>query len=346
MGVAGVLVAADEEVARRRRRRAAALVDPEPEPEPDVAHRPTLVALVTWLAVVVGVLSVAQVPHTAYLAAVGVPVAVLAGAGLAGVLDRVRTGTTRARRGAFIAVLVQLAWSGLVLTGYGHVPGVLVAALLAAGAVGALAAAATAFGPGAVPARAAAALVLVATLLPPVVWTALVLDPHDNGSSSDAYAGPRQQVDPGAIGAWSRFSVPLPWQGRDPRADAPSAALAASLRRADPVPAGAVVLTDYWGETASLVLGAGVDARAAGGFSGRVAVVTPEQLTTLVRAGGLPFALLHDQASYVVGRSHRHLTPAVIAVDQVVRRLCRAVPSTAWDRGHPLTGMTLYDCRR
>jgi hypothetical protein len=343
-------------------------VDPTAEPpaagvdpavtDPSGSHRATTVALLLWLVVAAALLSVARVPHTAYLAAISVPLAVLVGTGLRSVLAALRSGSTRARRWALVALLVQVCWAGAVLIAYGPVPGAMVAVLVGAGVLAMVAALylarrsrpvgspRAASRPGLV--RAAAALVVVGTLLTPAAWAAQALDAHQNGSSSDAYAGPREPLGlgPGAFPHAVRFTVSAPWQVRDPGLSASGRALAAYLRRTVPHPTGSVLLTDYWGSAASLVVLSGLDVRAAGGFSGQVPDVRPAALAAQVRAGRLPFALIHDRPSALVGHLPRIESAVVRADAQVIRDHCRAVPRRAWDAGHPIGGMTLFDCRR
>ena len=343
LAFAGIVGAALD--ARRSRRRARAPADGA-----DPARGPTLIALVLWLGVAVVVLSLAHVPHTAYLAAIGVAIAVLVGAGLDGVLSGLRSGATRARRWALAAVVTQVVWSAVVLVGYGGIPGALGAILVGAGVLAAVGALAAVLAPPAVPARVLTAVVLVGVLLTPAVWTGLVIDVHDNGSASDAYAGPREAANPvlaaRAPSSLTRFAPGAPWRGPNPTPDRTARALAAYLSQRAPAAGGTVLLTDYWGSAASQIVWFGIDARAVGGFSGEVPDVTPADLSTMIQAGRLPFALVHDSPTVIADRSVRKQSAVVRADDDIVRSLCRAVPGAWWDRGYPLVGETLYDCRR
>jgi 4-amino-4-deoxy-L-arabinose transferase-like glycosyltransferase len=290
------------------------------------------------------------VPHTAYLAAIGVAVAVLVGAGLDGVLRGLRSGSARARRWALAAVATQAVWSAAVLVGYGGVPGAMGTVLVGAGVVAVGVAVVAVRAPRAVRARPLSVAVLVGLLLTPVVWTGLGIDVHDDGSASDAYAGPREAANPvlaaRAPSSLARFAPGAPWQGAEPTPDPTARALASYLGRHAPAGGGTVLLTDYWGSAASVIVWFGIDARAIGGFSGEVADLTPTDLSAMIRAGRLPFALVHDVPDIVADRTPRTLSSVTRADADVVRSLCRAVPGPTWDRGHPLVGQTLYDCRR
>ncbi|MEO6703244.1 MAG: glycosyltransferase family 39 protein, partial [Jatrophihabitantaceae bacterium] len=83
--------------------------------EAERARAGTATALGLWLVLAAGLLSVANVPHVAYLATIAVQVAVLAGLGLAEAAQRLSSGRRIARLALPSLVLAQACWVAVII---------------------------------------------------------------------------------------------------------------------------------------------------------------------------------------------------------------------------------------
>lgn len=279
----------------------------------------TLLTMIVWLATAVVVLSVMHLPHTAYVAGIGVQLAVLAALGWWGAARLVDASDRRLRLVPAGLLVVQGAWWTWLARSSAE------PASLATVAVGATAAALVvvlvrwarrpAPGAGRLPVRrgraTAAGLLVAAVVLGPACFSLQALDATRDGSRGDASVGLGQGVDGrngqhplralalgrgGADGSRpdggrapaddDAFTVSPPdvWGGGT---DLPSAerALVADARRAGGGRDGApLFLTDSW-QIASDVIGAtGDEVLTDGGFSGEVPVFTAAQIESMVHA--------------------------------------------------------------
>ncbi|MFJ6170407.1 glycosyltransferase family 39 protein [Curtobacterium sp. NPDC092190] len=280
----------------------------------------TLCTLVVWLATAVVVLSVMHLPHTAYVAGIGVQLAALAALGWWGAARLADAPDRRLRLvPAGLLVLQGAWWTWLARTSAEP-------ALLATVAVGTTAAAlvvlgvrsrrsgpaATGRAPGGAGRRTAAGLLVAAVVLGPACFSLQALDAARDGSRADASVGLGQGIDgrngqrplravalgrggTGRIGTDDRLtpaaddaftvSPPDPWGGDT---DLPPAerALVTDARQAGGGRDGApLFLTDSW-QVASDVIGAtGDEVLTDGGFSGQVPVFTTAQIESAVHSG-------------------------------------------------------------
>ncbi|MCM3506621.1 glycosyltransferase family 39 protein [Curtobacterium sp. ODYSSEY 48 V2] len=275
----------------------------------------TLCTLVVWLATAVVVLSVMHLPHTAYVAGIGVQLAALAALGWWGAARLADAPDRRLRLvPAGLLVLQGAWWTWLARTSAEP-------ALLATVAVGTTAAAlvvlavrsrrsgsaATGRAPGGAGRRTAGALLVAAVVLGPACFSLQALDAARDGDRGDASVGVRQDAatwdaarsrrvsapgrgGPRRVGQATEdapftVSAPDPWgagQGL-PTADAE---LVRDAERAGGGRDGApLFLTDSW-RVASDVIGAtGKEVLTDGGFSGQVAVFSAAQIESMVHSG-------------------------------------------------------------
>lgn len=280
----------------------------------------TLLTMIVWLGTSVVVLSVMHLPHTAYIAGIGVQLAALAALGWWGAARLVDAPDRRLLLvPAGLLVLQGVWWTWLARTSAEP-------AVLATVSVGATAAALVVVlarwarpsvpGTGRSPAgrghRAVVGLLVAAVVLGPACFSLQVLDATRDGSRADASVGLGEGVD-GRDGQQPVRALALgrggadgsrPDGGRAPAADdaftvsppdvwgggtdLPSAerALVADARRAGGGRDGApLFLTDSW-QLASDVIGAtGDEVLTDGGFSGEVPVFSTAQLESMVRSG-------------------------------------------------------------
>jgi 4-amino-4-deoxy-L-arabinose transferase-like glycosyltransferase len=253
-----------------------------------------VVLLALWLATATAVLTLAHLPHTAYVAAIGVQLALLAAIGWA---ELVRL-TRRARGGArflLAAVLVlQSAWA-VWLSIHGREPGVLarIAAVLLA--VGVAAAVALALLPrrrrpsagGRRRMRGRAALVVgtaIGLVAGPAVFSVQALDAGRDGSGGDASVG--QRLTAGAT-APDDFhpSAPALWGGQ---------ASLSPLEQALVNAAGAIdggdgsrplLLTDSTTLASAIISITGRSVLTDGGYSGTAPVFRVDDVRRLVASG-------------------------------------------------------------
>ena len=299
----------------------------------------TTIGLGVWLAVVIGVLSLAFVPHATYFGVIALPLAAFAVHGAARALDAHRR--PRAQSGLVLPVLVvvQGAWDASIIAQTATQLRPLAAVVLLLGVAG-----------GVVLARARSGrrlrvtalwFALLAALLGPVVWSSFVLGSGGGGSASDAFAGPRI----GASGA-----VPMVGIG--------SGSALIHLHRpfsrmSDPVltPAqrrlvryvdarnrhGAIAFAgDSLPIVVSVVLGTDASPLPMGGFSRQAPQPDPATLRSLIRTRRLRFVLLLDSSAAPEN--------ATVGADRAwVRSRCLAVLSGRFRDGSRQL-QTLYDC--
>jgi 4-amino-4-deoxy-L-arabinose transferase-like glycosyltransferase len=310
--------------------------------------RPVLVALTVWLATAAGILTVTTVPHTAYLAALAVPLTALAGAGLV-------EAWRRGRRALAAVVAAEGVWTAWILVSTRIAPVWLMAGVgvLVAGAVAALLLSAPRDPAGTVRSRGAArtrwchVLVAGAVLVAPAVWTGSTVDLSLAGSANDAYGGPR--IDdvgfffqaPGSRVqrmTFDDFAVAPPvWTSPGPTLTVEQRHLVDYVRPR--VRAGAPLLTaGSWDAASPYILAAGLDVRSLGGFSGAVPSPTLAEVRADVRSGQRRFFLLPTEQ-----RGSGATAAGRIRV--WVRDTCTLVPDDAYEGATTLAGQTLYDCR-
>ncbi len=254
----------------------------------------TVLALGIWLVIAVTFLTIVRIPHTAYLAAIGVQVALLAAGGLTEALS-MRSSNSRAARSVLPALVgVQSLWTIAVLLMNGQAPGWI---LPAAAATGVVAVALLAVRVPAHRSIVVVALGLVAIALVPSIWTGFVMTKSDT-SEGDPYAGPHPQAT--AVPATSNHTNDRSYGFDPPFHLYPDPGLSHAQKglvayiRAHPGIDGPMMATDLWGTAEPYIEIAGLSVVPFGGFSGTIATPTVDQLAGMITGGRLPFVLLHS----------------------------------------------------
>lgn len=276
--------------------------------------RPAFAALVTvvvWLATAVLVLSLMRLPHTAYVAGVGVQLAVLGAVGWWGAATLVDAADRRLRTVPVGLLVAQGAWwtwlarssSEPVLLGavaVGTTIAALIALLVRWGGV-----AVRTDGRGR---RTAAALLVAAVVAGPACFSLQVLDAARDGSGGDASVGVGNGAfafggstpdrafalaRTGMLGAdrtvvpssTFRISTPDVWGGRPTLDPAEAALVRAAEREGGGRDGSPLFLTDSWRIAADVIGDTGREVLTDGGFSGHVPVFTAAQVERLVSSG-------------------------------------------------------------
>jgi len=321
------------------------------------AGRATYLMLVVWLVTGVAILSAAHMPHTAYLSAIGVQLALLTAVAVTEAL-RLRTSPAALGRAALPALVVlQGAWAvalGVVST---TPPPLLVPmAILAVVGAGATILGARRGGTGPREARGGrrllAAVAAIAVVAGPALYCAQVIDPVRDGSGGDAYVGIKPPAGTSALVASSRAAqrfvpaAPLVWGGAP--ALAPSLVeLVSAVRSAGGGSDGQpLFLTDSWSIAAPVIDATGQEVLTDGGYSGQATVFTTQEVEDRI-AAGVHLIVVSDR------------TPTTDAVRRAVSDdACRAVHTWSADQaaragdelgsssaGRLTLGFTLYSCR-
>lgn len=258
----------------------------------------TLLVLGVWLATAAVVLSVAKVPHTAYVAAVGVQLAVLAALGWRGAVGLLRAQSPWFRVVPVLLAAAQLGWWVFLARGT-SMPPVLATPALVVGAAALLAAVAAFLwrprwegsrGPGLHRAsRTAVAVVAgLALLAGPAAFSLQALDAARDGSGSDASVGSwvaRWQA-PGGRAETYRVSRPDWWGGSATPYPAVFRHLVGTARRLDGYRgSGPLFLTDTWRISSPVIDATGLPVLTDGGFSGSVPVFTSQQVRRRIADG-------------------------------------------------------------
>lgn len=249
-----------------------------------------------WLTTSAVVLSATRVPHTAYVAALGVPLVLLTAMAWSEGGRLLRSDRRRDRLVLPALLAAQGAWWG-VLAREAQLP-----EAFATGAGAVLVAGVVLGVVGAWPrrtrptlARALPAVLALALLCAPVAASLQVLDANRDGSGGDAYVGiaPRSEhaTEPFAI------SPPAFWGGT-PQISSGVAQLAAAARAdgggADGAP---LLVSDSWSVSAQIIDATGASVLTDGGYSGRVPVFTASALQSMERSGRVHLFAVSSGAS-------------------------------------------------
>ena len=292
-----------------------------------------------------GVLSAMSLPHTAYLAAVMLPVAGLTAIGAA-LLIRAYRQESRWRFALPVAVAVQTAWCLILLRSFPGFAAALAAPVAVLGSLGAAALTLHALRPGRIGRLLAVASILavLGAALTPTVWTLSTFNPAFAGTADDAYGGPqvaavaaRKLVRHAAygIGLDSNRSV-------QPTESVEASAFAYAQRLTSDQWA---LATDTWRSAAPLILRGQTRLLPIGGYTSRAPSPTEAQFREFVTTGRVRFVLLSpDQAR--TGVYH----PRLDAITGWTMNHCQVVspslyltaPLRAAAAG--VTSDTLYDC--
>jgi 4-amino-4-deoxy-L-arabinose transferase-like glycosyltransferase len=300
----------------------------------------------TWLLTSATFLTLVRIPHTAYLAAISVQVAIVAGFAVVTLARCWQSGDKRARRIVVGVAAAQAGWVVTLLVLTNVAPTWLVVFVVATSvlSVALIVLRGTLRGWWATD-RALAVLVCAAIVACPTVWTLATLDPLLDGSAVDAYAGPQLAGYPGDPSrlstspdqsSFEHFAIALPvLSAEDPRLDRVDTRFVAHVRRR--VVAGNFLLaTDSWARSASFILGGGYSVLTIGGYSGALATPTLAQFESLVRSGPLRFVVLGPDLADTGHSATR------TDITQWVRSQCRLIrpPGVATGAG----SKELWDC--
>jgi 4-amino-4-deoxy-L-arabinose transferase-like glycosyltransferase len=257
----------------------------------------TLAVLVVWLGTAAAVLSVAAVPHTAYVAAIGVQLALLAALGWRGAVGLVRAQSRALRALPVVLAVAQLSWVVFLARGT-EMPRVLAGPAITVTTVAVVATLAALCwrprweatrGPGwhrasRTTIALAAGLALVAG---PAAFSLQALDATRDGSGVDASVGPWPARWPIPVGSPDVFHVssPDPWGGSTPYPRALSRLVATARRLEGYRHDEPLFLTDTWHISAPVIDATGLPVLTDGGFSGTVPVFTTHQIRRRIADG-------------------------------------------------------------
>ena len=259
--------------------------------------RTGLITSVSLLLSVGAVLSAMSLPHTAYLAAIMVPIAGLTGIGAVLLIRSYREGSPL-RFALPVTVVAQTVWCLVLLASFPHFAAPLDAPVALLGFGGAAALTVSALRPPETRRMLAAATALAVggALLTPAVWALSTLNPAFAGTADDAYGGPQVQ----AVAARKLVRHAPYGIGLDSnRAVQPTETIEASAfdyaQRA--TPARWALATDSWRSAAPLILRGESRVLPIGGYTSRAPSPTLASVRTLVNSGRLRFVLLTPAAA-------------------------------------------------
>ncbi|MFJ6651561.1 ArnT family glycosyltransferase [Microbacterium sp. NPDC091313] len=259
------------------------------------------VAVVVWLVTAAAVLSVAHLPHTAYIAAIGVQLVLLAAVGWGDLLRRARRSRRADRFLLAGLVLVQGAWA-LWLATHGREPLQLAAPAAVLCALAVAAALALALRPRRAPRRERAVprartsrlrrrlptLLAAATAVGVIAGQALfsvqALDAARDGSGGDASVGVRLSgsASPSEV---FRPSAPDVWGGTSSISPTDRAVMERAADVVGDDPSRPLFLTDAWTLSADVITTTGRSVLTDGGYSGSVPVFTADDIHRLITTG-------------------------------------------------------------
>jgi 4-amino-4-deoxy-L-arabinose transferase-like glycosyltransferase len=335
VAIAGIVLGIVEVRRRRRENRMPR--------ELQVALQFSVVLLIT----VVGVLSAISLPHTAYLASLALPLAILCA--IAGILSwrAFRTANSVWRFSLPATVAAETVWTVWLVASYPAfarwmIPPILTVGLVSASVLFAIAS-------GSLRSRRVVALVGVVSaglaVAAPLIWSLSTLDPAFAGSANDAYAGP--------VGA-SLFNPPVKraqayGTGLNSNRVATNTANVEDIaydyaaKRSGRVEY--VLATDAWRSAAPMIMDEASQVLPIGGFTSRAPSPTSVTIANLVRRGALRFILLTGPDA-----KSSAATPDVAAIQDWTRANCSLVPQRTLGVGSPRARSrlpdSLYDCGR
>lgn len=293
------------------------------------------------------VLSGMSLPHTAYLTALMVPIAGLAGIG-AVLLARAFRESSAIRFVLPAVLAVQTLWCLYLLNSFPEFAAPLMApvAVLGLGGAALLAVVALRGGGARLPVAVAATVAVAGALLTPAAWTLSTLDPTYAGTADDAYSGPqvavvaaRKLVRQSAYGIGLDSNVGVqPTETIEASAFDYASRLSGGSRWA--------LATDSWRSAAPLIERGQTRVLPIGGYTSRIPSPTAQGLRELVARGDLPFVLLTPGAAKT-----GVYNPNLNAISDWVQGRCRLVDQQRYLPGSlRLAGARdlqerLYDCR-
>ncbi|KOT57951.1 hypothetical protein ADK43_19395 [Streptomyces rimosus subsp. rimosus] len=257
----------------------------------------------TWLLTTAVVLSVVDIPHTAYVAGLAPALAALAAAGAVTLWRVHRTAGNRPARLLLpLTLLAEAAWTSLIASAHPDfapwlIPLIAVAALVAVpGLLSYARATGRRLRPLAVTSLAAACLAMFAA---PAAWSLSVLDQRYGGSSFEAHAGPGGQSAAGGGAPGSAVYGGAGGASYD-MSQAPLTAgqkrLLDYVRRHNGDAAYTLSADGGWARSRAITH-TGLPILPLGGFAGMATSVTLAEYRHLVASGQLRFALLNPSVA-------------------------------------------------
>lgn len=293
----GVVVAAVVLVRRRRAERPGTLGSPFGHAFDTRAGAATVAVLVVWFGTAAAVLSVAAVPHTAYVAAIGVQLALLAALGWRGAVGLVRAQARGLRALPVVLAVAQLGWVVFLARGTA-MPSVLAVPAIAVSTVAVVATLVAVWRRprweatrGQDRHRASRTVIALAAGLAlvagPAAFSLQALDATRDGSGVDASVGPWPARWPIPVGSPDVFHVsrPDPWGGSTPYPRALSRLVATARRLEGYRHDEPLFMTDTWHISAPVIDATGLPVLTDGGFSGTVPVFTTHQIRRRIADG-------------------------------------------------------------
>ncbi len=313
-------------------------------------------ALVAWLVIAAGLLTVARVPHAAYLAAISVQVALLAAAAIVRAIRLYRLRQPVGRAVLPGLILAETLWTSFVLHRSDLAPGFLIPTVLVLG-LGVATVLALPLLPRPIVRppyrprvlRVLVAAGIVAVLLAPTVWTGYLLDRNQNGTAGEAYAGPHRIVvrargagdisrirrSPKHYRVIAPFTVPP-----DPQLEIGQQRLLRYLQ-AHLDGNRLLMATDQWATASPFILYARAEVMTMGGFSGGTPTPTLSELQALISRHVLRYVLVS------VARPRGFNNPELSQLLSWVRQDCGVVAERDYGGPSPsLRGQRLYSCNR
>lgn len=317
----------------------------------------TIVGLGGWLLVGVVLMSVAKIPHTAYLAAISFQLAILGAIGFTEAVGMLRARSIYSKLVLPALIVVQTAWAAMILAATPTSPTFLLPAVLILGAGAALALVIRAVRGRDVFGRRfgfAVAVALISVLLAPTVWSASTLSVAESGSAGDAYAGikppssaarlPAVQVNPAVP-----FRIGVPFQHvADTGLSAAQQSLVSYLQARRESGNKPLFATETWQQAIPYLLKTNLNVMAMGGWSQRVDSPTVAALSSLVASGSVNYVIISSSHDMVPGQrvsvyAQKGSKSAVLAY--WVHQHCRLIPQSRFETGTTrLANERLYQC--
>ena len=249
-----------------------------------------------WLATSAVVLSATKVPHTAYVAALGVPLVLLTAMAWSEGCRLLRSPRRAGRLVLPVLLVGQGAWWS-VLAREGDLPTVFAVAACLVLVAGVVLGVIGAWPPRPRPAlaRVLPAALGLALLCAPVAASLQVLDANRDGSGGDAYVGiPARSDHPDESFA---ISAPAFWGGTPEISPAVAQLVATARADGGGVGGAPLLVSDTWAISAQIIDATGSSVLTDGGYSGHVPVFTASALRSMERSGSVHLFAVASGAS-------------------------------------------------
>ena len=249
-----------------------------------------------WLATSAVVLSATKVPHTAYVAALGVPLVLLTAMAWSEGCRLLRSPRRAGRLVLPVLLVGQGAWWS-VLAREGDLPTVFAVAACLVLVAGVVLGVIGAWPPRPRPAlaRVLPAALGLALLCAPVAASLQVLDANRDGSGGDAYVGiPARSDHPDESFA---ISAPAFWGGTPEISPAVAQLVATARADGGGVGGAPLLVSDTWAISAQIIDATGSSVLTDGGYSGHVPVFTASALRSMELSGSVHLFAVASGAS-------------------------------------------------